>query len=136
MSDEAVRCCCVWIKRESPVVSMSLQDNGVCDHPKNRLLDSEIFQVRFSQISKSLVSPFTHLFPAYAGKGLVRGEPGHFVFSAEYGKHAEKLFRFQPRSDDVWLMSFPRSGLLNVVLFTIDNAQWKIMTQAQHGRKR
>ena len=91
-----------------------LLDNGVSDHLKKRL-DSQIFQVRFSQISKSIVSPFTELFPGYDGKGLVRGEPGGFVFSSEYGRHAEKLFRFQPRKDDVWLMSFPRSGLLFTV---------------------
>ena len=110
--------CCVWKPtpaKEKAVVNMSLLlDNGVSDHLKKRL-DSQIFQVRFSQISKSIVSPFTELFPGYDGKGLVRGEPGGFVFSSEYGRHAEKLFRFQPRKDDVWLMSFPRSGLLFTV---------------------
>lgn len=95
---------------------MSVQENS--DHPPKRS-DIGTLPVHFEPIPKTLASPFTELFPAYNGKGLVRGEPGGFVFSHEYGKHAENVFRFQPRKDDVWLMSFPRSGrLLNSTRMT------------------
>ena len=77
------------------------------EHPKNR---TGLFAVSFSPISKTLTRPYVELFPAYKGKGLVRGEPGGFVFSPEYGRNARNLFDFEPRKEDVWLMSFPRSG--------------------------
>lgn len=92
---------------------MSIQENGESDHPQKRSTIGSLgtLPVHFGSIPKTLVSPFTELFPAYKGKGMVRGEPGGFTFSPEYGKHAENLFRFQPRRDDVWLTSFPRSGV-------------------------
>ncbi|XP_057376595.1 sulfotransferase 1E1-like [Daphnia carinata] len=48
-------------------------------------------------------------FPGYTS-GLVRSEPGKFVMNPLYGFHAEKLYHMQPRSDDVWLLGFPKCG--------------------------
>lgn len=76
----------------------------------NDVPDAGELKVKFEPIPKTLVSPFTELFPGYTGQGLVRGEPGGFVFSYEYGQNAQKIFELKPRKDDVWLMSFPRSG--------------------------
>lgn len=72
--------------------------------------DAGELKVKFEPIAKTLVSPFTELFPGCTGQGLVRGKPGGFVFSYEYGRNAQKIYEFKPRKDDVWLMSFPRSG--------------------------
>ncbi|EFX76431.1 hypothetical protein DAPPUDRAFT_55135 [Daphnia pulex] len=37
-------------------------------------------------------------------------EPGGFVTSPTYAKHAEKIYRMKPRSEDVWLLTFPKCG--------------------------
>ena len=68
-------------------------------------------EVKFSVIPETLESPFKEDFPAY-GTGLVRGEPGGFVFHPHYAKNAEKIYRMNVRSDDVWIRTFPRSGTL------------------------
>jgi hypothetical protein len=61
----------------------------------------------------SLTDEFRSDFPTYI-EGLVRGQPGDFVNFPEYARHADNIYRFQPRSDDVYVMTFPKSGELAV----------------------
>lgn len=65
--------------------------------------------VTFKVIEKSLTDKFQAHFPNYT-EGLVRGEPGGFVLTPEYARHAEKLRNFKPREDDVWIVTFPKCG--------------------------
>lgn len=72
--------------------------------------------VEFKVIPKTLASPFTEHFPNYT-EGLAKGSPGGFVLSPEYARHAEELLQFQPRSDDVWIVTFPKCGTIDYLPF-------------------
>ena len=65
--------------------------------------------VKFEVMPKTLANPFREHFTYYT-EGLVRGVPGGFVLTPEYAKHAEQLRNFQPRSDDVWIVTYPKCG--------------------------
>ena len=67
------------------------------------------FKVKFHPIPKTNLKSFKQLFPAYE-EGLMRSEPGGFVMLPHYCENAEKIFRIQPRKDDVWLITFPKCG--------------------------
>lgn len=66
--------------------------------------------IKFNFIPESITSPFIDLFPGQ-NEGMVRGDPGGFVFSREYGRRANEIYQFQPRKDDVWVCTFSKSGI-------------------------
>lgn len=66
--------------------------------------------VKFSVIRETLESPFKEHFPAYY-KGLVRGEPGGFVLHPKFVSNADKIYNMTVRSTDLWIRTFPRSGM-------------------------
>ena len=65
--------------------------------------------VEFQLIPETLVDPFRSDFFNYAD-GLVRGTPGGFVLSPEYGKTADLIYNFPLREDDTWVVTFPKCG--------------------------
>ena len=67
--------------------------------------------VKFESIPETLESSYKEHFPVF-DKGLVRGEPGGFIFHPHYASNAEKIYNMKVRSDDVWIRTFPRSGIL------------------------
>ncbi len=67
--------------------------------------------VKFNSMTETLEKPFLKDFPFYE-EGLVRGEPGGFVLTPHYGENAEELYNFHVRPDDIWILSFPKSGEL------------------------
>jgi hypothetical protein len=76
--------------------------------------DDENFQqlqlkVNFNAIPKTRLKKFNQLFNGYKF-GLVRGEPVKFVMLPLYGSNADKIYRMKPRSDDVWLLTYPKCG--------------------------
>lgn len=73
-------------------------------------------KVKFNVIPETLQSPFKEHFPAY-NEGLVRGEPGDFVYHPLYGANADKFYNFKIRKDDIWIRTFPRSGI-EILIFT------------------
>ncbi|KAK4023113.1 hypothetical protein OUZ56_008544 [Daphnia magna] len=77
--------------------------------PGNEKATSATTNIKFEVIPKTLISPFKEHFPGYT-EGLTRGQPGGFVLAPEYAKHADELLNFQPRSDDVWIVTFPKCG--------------------------
>ena len=87
--------------------------------------------VKFNVIPETLQSPFKELFPAYT-EGLVRGEPGDFVYHPLYGANADKFYNFPIRKDDVWIRTFPRSGkeFNEMVIAIVVN---KLATQERRG---
>ncbi|KAI9555126.1 hypothetical protein GHT06_017641 [Daphnia sinensis] len=66
------------------------------------------WNVEFRKVEKSLNGDFKEHFPKV--DGFVRSDPGGFVMMEEYARHAEKVYRFQPRNDDVWVVTFPKCG--------------------------
>lgn len=67
-------------------------------------------KVNFDIIPNTMTESFDQLFPGYHTSGLVRSKPGNFVMTQLYGKNAEKIYKMEPRSDDIWLLTFPKSG--------------------------
>lgn len=65
---------------------------------------------KFNFIPESITSPFIDIFPGQ-NEGMVRGEPGGFVFSREYGRRANEIYQFKPRKDDAWVCTFSKSGI-------------------------
>jgi estrone sulfotransferase len=72
-------------------------------------MSEESWKFEYHTIPKTLTESFKELFTGY-DEGLVRMEPGGFVTSPTYAKHAEKIYRMKPRSEDVWLLTFPKCG--------------------------
>jgi hypothetical protein len=100
-----------------------MADVGVEGHKRRH--SKSAHRVKFNLITQSkLAGPFTDHFPHYAG-GVARSEPGGFVISQEFGHHAHEFFYFQPRKDDVWMLTFPKCGMhgqFGILLFFKRNA--------------
>jgi hypothetical protein len=73
-------------------------------------------KVKFNVIPKTRLKKFGKLFDGYP-TGLVKSEPGGFVMPPTYGENAEKIYRMKPRTDDVWLLTFPKCGKFKHKLF-------------------
>lgn len=65
-------------------------------------------RIKFDLVTKSKLGSFSS-FPHYAA-GVVRSDPGRLFLSEEFGRNAHEFFYFQPRADDVWILSFPKCG--------------------------
>ena len=70
---------------------------------------SSSLNVTFKVIEKTLEPEFQHDFPGYVN-GLYISEPGGFVMTPGYAQNFEKIYNIEPRSDDVWLVTFPKCG--------------------------
>jgi len=51
--------------------------------------------------------------PSFKG-GLVRTDPGGMVLYPAIVDHAENLYRFRPRENDVWILTFPKCGNISI----------------------
>jgi len=69
----------------------------------------EPFQVKFSTVPGTRSIEFQKHFPTYL-EGLTTSSPHNFVSVPDYAYNAEKLYNFEPRKEDVWIMTFPKSG--------------------------
>ena len=65
--------------------------------------------VKFHTIPETKLERFSRLF-AGNRHGLVCSQPGNFVATPMYGDNAEKIYRLEPRTDDIWLVTFPKCG--------------------------
>lgn len=73
---------------------------------------SSQLKVKFDIIPTTMTENFNQLFPGFHTSGLVRSYPGNFVMTQLYGKNAYKIHQMEPRKDDIWLLTFPKSGNL------------------------
>ena len=64
----------------------------------------------FKPLKKSLHGNFEKHFANYDLHEAVKSEPEGFVVTQEFARHVEKVYRFQPRVDDVWVITFPKCG--------------------------
>ena len=78
----------------------------------NMLDDQVDYDIEFDLIRETIEKPFTDLFLGYAhGDGLIQSSRGSFVMPASYAQGAEKVYRFEPRLDDTFIVTFPKSGI-------------------------
>lgn len=78
------------------------------DHEEEKNQQDE-FKVKFVPIPETQTESYTKKFTAYKD-GLVRAVPGGMVAYPRFGENAEKVYKIEPRKDDVWLLSFPKTG--------------------------
>jgi hypothetical protein len=76
--------------------------------------------VKFESIPETLESSYKEHFPVFDG-GLIRGDPGGFVFHPYYANNVEKIYNMEVRSDDVWIRTFPRSGNIQFFIQSLFN---------------
>ena len=68
------------------------------------------FAIKFELIADTLGDQFQKDFPAHV-EGLIRSNPGNYIFiSNNSAKNAEKFYEMKPRKDDVYVITFPKSG--------------------------
>ena len=66
--------------------------------------------VQFEVVPETMEAQFRKDFPFYI-HGMVRSVPGNYLTFPEYPKRAEEIYNLLPRSDDVYVLTFPKSGL-------------------------
>lgn len=74
--------------------------------------------VKFSVIPETLEPWFGELFPTYKEEGWVRGEPGGYVLPTAALDCLDEVYQLKPRPEDVWMMTFPKSGIHYYVIIT------------------
>lgn len=70
---------------------------------------SKNFKFKFSLIDGTLDKEFREHFPSFQN-GLYASQPGGFVVNPEFALNAEKIYNIKPRSNDIWVVTFPKSG--------------------------
>ena len=65
--------------------------------------------VTFRVIPETLSNEFKEHFHTNCG-GLVESDPGGFVLTTSFGENAQKYMQASVRSDDVWVVTFPKCG--------------------------
>merc|ERR1712071_348807 len=91
---------------------------------------------KFSNIPETLSPTFQKHFPTYVG-GLFVSTPHNFVSTPAYANAAEKLYHFEPKKDDVWIMTFPKSGttwMQEMVWLLTHNNDFEKAKQSLHVR--
>ena len=96
----------------SAFVAMAADPNqGDGHHQKtsNEEDGRKILTVKFAPVPGTKEERFQKDFPCYFD-GLVRTSPGRYVTMPEYPKRAEEVYNLKPRSDDVYVLTFPKCG--------------------------
>lgn len=68
------------------------------------------FDVMFSPLVESHSPNFKRHFPNYK-EGLVYSTPGNYVTLSEYPNNAAEVYNMKVRPDDIFVMTFPKSGI-------------------------
>lgn len=70
---------------------------------------TERMNVKFVPIEKSHSESFRKIFTGYK-EGLVKSVPGGLVMTPNFAENADKIYGIKPKNDDVWLLTFPKTG--------------------------
>ena len=77
------------------------------------MFSDEFTPITFEVIEETQQKSFTDHFPKY-DKGLIKVQPSGYIQHPAFAKYrSEALYCLKPRPDDVWLRTFPRSGIRN-----------------------
>ena len=55
-------------------------------------------------------------FLGYEDHGLVRSVPEGWTLGGPYEKYAEDIYNFELRDDDAWVVTYPKSGAIYIIL--------------------
>ncbi len=102
------------IKREMFSNTISPSTTPVTEKDNNNGKESPYyseFNFKFANIPETLGPPFKPIFTGHKN-GLIKCDPGGLVIVPRYEVHAEKIYRIQPRKDDVWQITFPKTGFI------------------------
>ncbi len=79
------------------------------------------FNIQFQLLPETMGGQFRKDFPPYID-GLVRTIPHGYITTPVYAKNAEDFYNLKPRPDDVYVLTFPKSGnSRNILIF---NFSW------------
>lgn len=70
---------------------------------------SPAFQFKFELLPETLGGQFRKDFPPYID-GLVQTVPNGYITTPVFAKNAQEFYNLKPRSDDVYVLTFPKSG--------------------------
>jgi len=70
-------------------------------------------EVNFEVLQGPLVDKFLTAKQAFRDNSIIRVWPPGCVISAEFQHHAEKIRKFTVKEDDVWIITYPKSGEWN-----------------------
>ena len=73
-------------------------------------LEDDEFKFEFVPIESTQSESFLKVFTGYYPDGLVKSDPDGFVTIPRVAVNADKFPRIEPRKDDIWLLTFPKTG--------------------------
>ena len=78
------------------------------------IMKCKLLGMEFNLIPETLDEPFTRDFTGIR-EGLVRSQPGGITLTPDFARNVHDLYtNFHPRDDDVWILTFPKSGNLSI----------------------
>ncbi|KAK7082226.1 Sulfotransferase (sult) [Halocaridina rubra] len=80
-----------------------------CRHLSGQRKMALSFPHKFQPLDATIMKTILEKFPIYT-EGLLKVGPKGYVFKHQYTNLAEKYYNFKLRSDDVFIMTFPKCG--------------------------
>ncbi len=91
-----------------------MSSSSSSDQLKDEINLDDEFKFKFVPIQNTQSEPFLKVFTGYYPDGLVKSVPGGFVTIPRVALNADKFPRIEPRKDDIWLLTFPKTGNYSV----------------------
>jgi len=82
----------------------------IMDEKESSLVNTDDeLKVSFIPMPETQTESFKRVFTGYKD-GLHKSVPGGLVMNPNYAANAEKIYGIKPRKDDIWLLTFPKTG--------------------------